>query len=258
MRVLFMGRKKVAARALELLINDPQAEVVGVLTDSHLARSVTADLARKHGIPVLDFDETMQRLDNGDLQVDIAFSMLYWRRLKGAYLTAPKHGVINFHPAPLPEYRGVGGYNLAILEGLDRWAASAHFIDADIDTGPIVEVLDFPIDPDTETARSLEAASQARLLELFSSVWSRCRSAVESLPRLPNEGGRHLSRKQLEAMKQVDPDTDDVARKARAFWFPPYDGAWIEINGERYTLVSRELLEGLADPDASSLFTAKA
>lgn len=258
MRVLFMGRKKVAAQALRQLIDDPLADVVGVLTDSHLARSATADVARAHGIPVLDFDETMQRLESGDLEVEIAFSMLYWRRLKGAYLTRPRHGVINFHPAPLPEYRGVGGYNLAILEGLDRWAASAHFIDADIDTGPIVEVLDFPIDPETETAQSLEAVSQDKLLELFSRVWARCRSEVESLPRRPNEGGRHLSRKQLEALKQLDPETDDVARKVRAFWFPPYDGAWIEIDGERYTLVSRKILESLADPDASSLFTAKA
>lgn len=258
MRVLFMGRKKVAAKALRQLIDDPAAEVVGVLTDSHLERSVTADLAREHGIPVLEFDETMHRLDTGDLQVDIAFSMLYWRRLKGAWLTAPRHGVINFHPAPLPEYRGVGGYNLAILEGLDRWAASAHFIDADIDTGPIVEVLDFPIDPARETARSLEATSQGFLLELFGRVWDQCKTDVAGLSRLPNEGGRHLSRNQLEAMKRIDPATDDIERKTRAFWFPPYDGAWIEIDGARYTLVSRSILESLADPDASSLFTGKA
>ncbi len=258
MRVLFMGRKKVAARALQQLIDDPAAEVVGVLTDSHLARSVTADLAREHGIPVLEFDETMRRLEVGELQVDIAFSMLFWRRLKGAYLTAPRHGVINFHPAPLPEYRGVGGYNLAILEGLDRWAASAHFIDVGIDTGPIVDLLSFPIDPQTETARSLEATSQGKLLELFSRVWGACKLNVADLPRLPNEGGRHLSRRELEAMKRIDPVTDDVERKTRAFWFPPYDGAWIEINGARYTLVGRGILQALADPDASSLFTDKA
>jgi len=258
MRVLFMGRKKVAAHALRQLIDDPEAEVVGVLTDSHLERSITADLAREHGIPVLEFNDTMRRLDTGDLPVDIAFSMLYWRRLKGAFLTAPRHGVINFHPAPLPEYRGVGGYNLAILEGLDRWAASAHFIDADIDTGPIIDVLDFPIDPVRETARSLEATSQGRLLELFDRVWAQCKSDVAGLTRLPNEGGRQLSRNQLEAMKRINPTIDDVERKTRAFWFPPYDGAWLEINGARYTLVNHSILEDLADPDASSLFTGKA
>jgi methionyl-tRNA formyltransferase len=258
MRILFMGRKKVAARALQRLIDDPVADVVGVLTDSHLAQSVTADLARANGIPVLDFDQTQTRLEAGELQIDLAFSMLFWRRLKGAFLSAPRHGVINFHPAPLPTYRGVGGYNLAILEGLDQWAASAHFIDADIDTGPIVATLSFPIDRDRETAQTLEATSQIKLMELFDHVWELCKADPAALPRLPNVGGRHLSRKQLEAMKRIDPTNDDVARKIRAFWFPPYDGAWIEVGGERCTLVSRAILEALADPDASSLFSPKA
>ncbi|HAJ43978.1 MAG TPA: formyl transferase, partial [Alcanivorax sp.] len=47
----------------------------------------------------------------------------------------------------------------------------------------------------------------------------------------------------------------DVERKIRAFWFPPYDGAYKVINGVKCTLVSRTILESLADPSTSSLFT---
>ena len=56
-------------------------------------------------------------------------------------------------------------------------------------------------------------------------------------------------------MKLIDMEKDDIARKARAFWFPPYDGAFIEIGGQKYTLVDRTILESLADPSSSSLFT---
>ena len=61
--------------------------------------------------------------------------------------------------------------------------------------------------------------------------------------------GRYISRKEMEEMKRVDLTRDsaeEVALKIRAFWFPPYDGANIEVNGTLYTLVDRELLKHLA------------
>ena len=36
-------------------------------------------------------------------------------------------------------------------------------------------------------------------------------------------------------MKRINPG-DDIDAKIRAFWFPPYDGAFIEIDGQRLHL----------------------
>jgi methionyl-tRNA formyltransferase len=83
-------------------------------------------------------------------------------------------------------------------------------------------------------------------------------AAPASIPSTPSGPGRHLGRAELEAMKRVDLDTDDLDVKTRAFWFPPYDGAYIESGGQRFTLVNREILETLADPESSSLFSAPA
>ena len=49
----------------------------------------------------------------------------------------------------------------------------------------------------------------------------------------------------MEAMKQIR-DGDNIEKKIRAFWFPPYDGAYVEINGQKYTLINRQLLEEIA------------
>jgi hypothetical protein len=49
--------------------------------------------------------------------------------------------------------------------------------------------------------------------------------------------------------------TDKVDRKVRAFWFPPYDGAYVEHDGEKFTLVNRPILDEFADPDVSSLLS---
>lgn len=250
-----MGRKKVAADCLTHLLQRPGVSVVAVLTDSHLDVSATAEVAAAAGLPLLTFDDALARMRAGELSFDLGLSMLYWRRLREEFLTSPRFGIINFHPAPLPEYKGVGGYNLAILEGLSEWAATAHYVDASIDTGPIVTERRFPIDPERETAQSLERASQEALGTLFAETLDLVLSDPANVPTRPNGPGRYLSRPELEAMKRLDLEMDDVPRKVRAFWFPPYDGAHIEIDGVRYTLVERNILESLADANASSLFS---
>ena len=257
MRILFMGRKPVAARILRLLAEDSSAELVGVLTDSHLANSVTADAAQELGIPIFSYKEALAAVERGSLRFDLGISVLYWRKIQPELLSAAPLGIINFHPAPLPEYKGVGGYNLAILAGLDEWAASAHYIDDEIDTGNIIRVRRFAIDPERETARSLERKSVAELYDLFLSVWRDLTVSQDLLPSYANVGGEYLNRTDLEAMKRIDVEKDDIDRKIRAFWFPPYDGAFIQINGERFTLVNRHILEELADPEISSLFSPK-
>jgi methionyl-tRNA formyltransferase len=253
-----MGRKPVAAQCLEQIIARPDVEIVAVLSDSHLAVSPTSEMAKKHGIPLMRFEQALEACEKGELEFDVGISMLYWRKLKGALLSSAKRGIVNFHPAPLPDYKGVGGYNLAILDGLDEWACSAHYVDEEIDTGEIIKLQHFPIDAELETAQTLESKSQPVLHELFSTVFEMLVQAPGRLPTTSNKGGHHLSRKELEEIKRIDLEADDLTRKVRAFWFPPYDGAFLEIDGQKFTLVDRSILEGLADPSSSSLFTPKA
>ena len=115
-------------------------------------------------------------------------SFLFWNRIREPLISLGRLGCINLHPAPLPDLRGVGGYNVALLEGRDEWGVSCHFVDDRIDTGDLVEVERFPIDAAGETALSLDALSQERLLALFQRVVERALSGAE-LPREPQGGG---------------------------------------------------------------------
>lgn len=252
--VLFMGRKPVAAKALTWLLLRDDVAVIGVITDSHLAVSPTSDVAREAGIPIFERETVEEKVMDGTLYVDLALSILYWQKIRQPLLENCPKGVVNFHPAPLPEYKGTAGYNLAILEGLSKWAVSAHYVDEGIDTGEIIEVRDFLLDQERETARSLEAKSQPELLSQFKYVTSRLLESEDRLPTVPNGTGRYVSRAQMEAMKEVK-EGDDVERKIRAFWFPPYDGAYKMVGGVKCTLINRSILESLGDPSSSSLFT---
>lgn len=253
LKILFMGRKPVAERALHWLLNSNDVEIVGVLTDSHLENSACTLVAQEKNLPLYDYETASKLINNRELEFDLGLSVLYWHKLKDGFIHAPRLKTINFHPAPLPEYKGTAGYNMAILDGLSEWGVTAHYVDEEIDTGEIIEVLSFPICPDTETAKSIEKTSQDRLYQLFTSVVSRVLSTKGALKSTPNIGGRYISRAQMEAMKEIKVG-DDIPRKIRAFWFPPYDGAYVKINGKKYTLVDECILNSLSGANVSKVF----
>jgi methionyl-tRNA formyltransferase len=178
-------------------------------------------------------------------------------------LEHPRFGVINFHPAPLPQFKGLGGYNLAILEDHDSWGATAHYMDKGIDTGGIISVLKEPIQVGRETVNSLERLTQSIIGKLVRDIVMRVlyeqnNMKNDRLPTTPNVGGKYVTREQLEAMKEVQPG-DDVVKKIRAFWFPPYDGAYVVVNGVKCTLVDHSILLELSeDPDVSNVFSPPA
>jgi len=255
-RVLLLGRKAVAARCLKYLCGLEDVEVVGVICDNHLEVSPTRDAATDLGIPLLDYRRVEDMLGNSEITFDLGISVLYWRKVTGQLLEHPRLGFINFHPAPLPELKGFGGYNLAILENHQEYGTTAHYMDSEIDTGRIIEVSKFPLETDRETAKSLEAKSMVVLYEHFKRVVLCAIKSEQALDTYENVGGRYYTRKDIEEMKYIQPG-DNVERKIRAFWFPPYDGAKSQINGTAYTLVSGDILESLADPESSSLFTSR-
>ncbi len=236
--------KRSAARGLEWLLVEgvEVAAVVASEPDKHTRDEQRVDLvAERHGVPLVT-DEELYRSLPGD--VDLVVSFLFWKRIREPLLSLGRAGCLNFHPAPLPDLRGVGGYNVAVLEGLTEWGVSCHFVDSGFDTGDIVEVERFPIDADTATAYSLDLDSQEHLYALFQRVMRRA-LAGEELPRTPQGEGRYVDREEFEALRRVGPG-DDLDRKLRAFWYPPHPGAVVEVDGRELTLVDEALLGELA------------
>jgi methionyl-tRNA formyltransferase len=244
-RVVFMGKcKRSAASALDWLVESgcEVPAVVAAAPDQYTRAEQRLDLvAKRYGIPLVSDEDLYRLAASGGLRgVDLVISFLFWKRIREPLVSVGRIGCLNFHPAPLPDFRGVGGYNVAILEGLREWGVSCHFVDEGLDTGDLVAVERFAIDPHAETALSLDIASQGRLLELFKRVVGRA-LAGEELPREPQGEGRYVTRAELEGLRLVRPG-DDVERKLRAFWYPPWPGAVGEVAGRRYTLVDERLL----------------
>jgi methionyl-tRNA formyltransferase len=236
--------KRSTVRALSGLAAQ-DCEIVAVASqppDPEAHDEQRVDLAAERlGLPLTDEAALHAEPPAG---VDVVLSFLHPRLIREPLLSLGGAGCLNFHPAPLPDFRGLGGYNLAILEGLEEWGVSCHFVDARLDTGDLVDVERFPIDPDSATAFSLDLESQERLFGLFQRVMGMA-IAGEELPRTAQGPGRYVDADEFARLRRVRPG-DDLDRKLRAFWYPPHPGALLEVDGRDVTLVDEGLLAEVA------------
>ncbi len=248
MKMIFMGRKQYAADMLEWSVANG-IEVKMVCTDSQFPNSVTAKKAKELGIPVVSMEEAEEYVNNNPGEIDLVVSYLYWRKIRKPLIEGPKYGCINFHPAILPNWRGTAGYNVAILNKLPEWGATAHYVDESIDTGAIIRVYKFNFDYRIETAQSLEKKTQDIQVELYKSViLDVLEKGKLECTYQQSEAGTYISRQEMNNMKVLnveDLEKEDLDLKIRAFWFPPYDGAGIVVNGKHYTLINDEILKSL-------------
>lgn len=249
-KVILLGRKTTAVSALHWLL-EHRIEIPFVVTNK--GESV-AEAARAAGIPVI-YDsaklyEKIERDDRSTRNVDLVISYLFTERIREPLIKLGKRGCVNFHPAPLPDYKSRAGYNTAILEQRKTYGVSSHFIDSEaFDAGPIIKVMRFPIDSKKETAWSLEKKAQAKVEQLFKETMGLFMSG-KPIRTKKNRGGLYLTSIQLEKLKEVFPQTEsyaEIERKIRAFFFPPHQGAYITLNGSKYTLLGDEMLKLLAD-----------
>jgi len=106
-----------------------------------------------------DFDaalvDTLRRA-GVELVVLAGFDRLITRVLLGAF----RDRVINIHPALLPAFKGLHAQRQAVEYGVRVTGATVHFVDEDVDHGPIILQGAVAVDPDdtvdTVTARVLE------------------------------------------------------------------------------------------------------
>jgi len=68
--------------------------------------------------------------------------------------------IVNTHSAPLPEFPGAHPIEDVLAAGVDQTAATVHYVDEVIDTGPVIAVERVPVLAD-DTADTLRARVQA-------------------------------------------------------------------------------------------------
>ena len=74
--------------------------------------------------------------------------------------------IVNTHSAPLPEFPGAHPIEDVLAAGVDQSAATIHYVDEGVDTGPVIAVERVPVLPDdtVDTLRARVQEAEHRLL----------------------------------------------------------------------------------------------
>ena len=63
------------------------------------------------------------------------------------------------------------------------------------------------------------------------------------------QAGKFYKRKDLDIARRIyeTDSSQEIERKIKAFWFPPYEGAYIEREGEHFSVITNEMLMEIAE-----------
>lgn len=114
-------RLQIAVFKLPAFLDRPRTVIRHALANSRRTRNL--------------FRAWLSRMSHLDADIGVVF---YGGWLPPGLAGLPRLGFVNFHPAPLPELRGVEPDTFAVLEGRRKMRGAVHLVSSKYDDGPIV------------------------------------------------------------------------------------------------------------------------
>ncbi|MEI7442551.1 MAG: phosphoribosylglycinamide formyltransferase [Actinomycetes bacterium] len=118
------------------------------------------------------WNQVMESVLN-DLGADLVISAGFMRVLGENVVKAFLGRLINTHPALLPEFPGAHAVRDALAAGATKTGATVHFVDAGIDTGPIIaqrEVEILPADTEESLHERIKVVERELLVETVRNI----------------------------------------------------------------------------------------
>ncbi len=255
MRIIYLGNNWLGWKVLEwlvqqgediagLVVHPPRKQKFGkeILETAQLPANRILDGSRLWESDVLETIRT--------LKPDICISILFGYIVRSNFLGIFPEGCINLHPAYLPYNRGAYPNVWSII---DRTPAGVtlHYIDAGIDTGDIIAQCQVAVEP-VDTGKTLYHKLEQASLNLFRKTWPLVRDGkAQSISQSAEKGTYHHTQ-DVETIDEIIPDKlyrgQEVIDILRARTFPPYQGAYMIVNGRkiylRLELLYEETLRG--------------
>ena len=141
----------------------PGAELVQLIVNKRDAQAVAR--AEAVGIPwaLIDSDAMARaKFDQRalallrDCRAEAVVLAGFMRLLTPEFIATFRHRILNIHPALLPLFPGAHAHRDALAAGVAESGCSAHFVDAGVDTGPVILQQAVPVLPD-DNAETLAA-----------------------------------------------------------------------------------------------------
>ncbi|MBB3956170.1 methionyl-tRNA formyltransferase [Novosphingobium sediminicola] len=254
MRIIYMGTPEFAVPALEALVAAGHDVVAaysqpprpGGRRGRELTPSPVHKRAAELGIEVrhpVSLKGAQEQAEFAALNADVAVVAAYGLILPRAVLAAPMHGCLNLHGSLLPRWRGAAPVQRAILAGDAETGVGIMQMEAGLDTGPV------RLEGRTDIAAKTTGELTAELAQMGARLIVQVLGDLSAYPAQaqPDEGITYAHKiDKAEARLDFTADAEQVLRQIRAFM--PAPGAFFELEGERYKVISADLAEGAGDP----------
>lgn len=164
-RIIFAGSPAYSIPSLEAILELPNIEVVGVLTQKAkpagrgqaLKPSAVGEFAQSKDLLVLTPDN-LKKPDFqaliASLKVDCGVVIAYGKIIPKNLLDLMPLGWLNLHASLLPRWRGASPIQYTIMSGDTKSGVTLMRVDAGLDTGPILTAKEIEVTKD-ETSQSL-------------------------------------------------------------------------------------------------------
>lgn len=165
LQALLDARAAGALGPAELVVVAVNVPGCGALARAQAAGLPTAVVSHRNFATRADFDAALLAA-LAPYAVECAVLAGFMRVLGEPFLRAFPRGVLNVHPSLLPAFPGVHAQRQAFDHGVKVAGCTVHFVDAGVDTGPIIAQSAVPVldDDDAEALRLRILAEEHRLL----------------------------------------------------------------------------------------------
>jgi phosphoribosylglycinamide formyltransferase 1 len=157
-----------------------EAEIGLLVCDRAGAKCI--DRAEAEGIPTFIFAAKNydgkahyeQEILRNLAEQDVEFIVLagYMRLIGSTLLDAFENRIVNIHPSLLPAFQGKDAIGQALEAKVSKTGVTIHFVDAGMDTGPIIDQQEVTID-EGETLESLQEKIHRVEHQLYPAVLQR-------------------------------------------------------------------------------------
>ncbi len=249
-----MGTPEFAVPSLRALIEAPEYDVVGVITQPDrpvgrgqvLTASPVKQVALAHGIPVfqpakMKVPETAETFAR--FAPDVAVVAAYGRILTPTLLAVPKHGCINVHASLLPRWRGAAPIAYAIWKGDAETGVDIMRMEAGLDTGPVYAEARLSIGADDTTATLTPKLAELGARTLLQTLSKILLGELQAKPQAA-EGVTHAPPlAKSDGMLDLRHPAADLERQVRAM--TPWPGARVMLGGQPVAIGKARHVDGV-------------
>jgi methionyl-tRNA formyltransferase len=195
--------------------------------------SFLSQVVEKERRPEHSFVFTTRKPTSDFQDYNVGISFMWTSKIQKFELKVPW---FNFHPAPLPGYKGRNLCYHAIMNKEKEFGATIHYMDEGFDTGDIIEVWRFPM-LEQMVAEDVSNKAIEKSKALFRHYLPKILE-TPVFPRVPNVGGTYYKKGQIIEEIPVKPD-EPFGQFVRAVTYKDFHPR-IDIGGVKYKIVREE------------------